>query len=166
MYTDRKVFVEEWKMETELTLKIFSAVPDNKMEEKVNENVRSLGFMAWHITQTLTEMCNKAGIFSEDKLEGYQVPSTMKDISEIYKKYSDIIVAEIENNWTDESLSEQVNMYGEMWEKRQVLNVLIKHQIHHRAQMTVVMRLLDVKVPGIYGPSKEEWAQFGMEPAK
>ena len=39
----------------------------------------------------------------------------------------------------------------------------MNHQTHHRDQMTVLMRLQDIKVPGVYGPSKEEWAQYGME---
>jgi uncharacterized damage-inducible protein DinB len=53
-------------------------------------------------------------------------------------------------------------MYGEMWAKGKTLGVIISHQIHHRAQLTIVMRLLGLKVPGIYGPSNEEWAAYGM----
>jgi uncharacterized damage-inducible protein DinB len=43
---------------------------------------------------------------------------------------------------------------------------LIQHQAHHRGQMTVLMRQAGLPVPGIYGPSKEEWANFGMEAPK
>jgi uncharacterized damage-inducible protein DinB len=32
--------------------------------------------------------------------------------------------------------------------------------------MTVLMRQAGLKVPGIYGPSREEWSQFGMPPQK
>lgn len=35
---------------------------------------------------------------------------------------------------------------------------------HHRAQMTVLMRQAGLKVPGIRGPAKEDWSQFGAEP--
>jgi hypothetical protein len=28
--------------------------------------------------------------------------------------------------------------------------------------MTIVMRLIDIPVPGLYGPSAEEWAQIGL----
>ncbi len=38
------------------------------------------------------------------------------------------------------------------------------HSIHHRAQMIVVMRMLGLSVPGIYGPAREEWAAYGMQP--
>jgi uncharacterized damage-inducible protein DinB len=35
-------------------------------------------------------------------------------------------------------------------------NLLISHMIHHRAQLTVYYRMLDVPVPGLYGPSADE----------
>ncbi len=39
--------------------------------------------------------------------------------------------------------------------------VLIRHHIHHRGQMTELMRQARLKVPGMYGPSKEEVEAFG-----
>jgi uncharacterized damage-inducible protein DinB len=32
----------------------------------------------------------------------------------------------------------------------------LNHMVHHRAQLTVYLRLNDVKVPGVYGPSADE----------
>jgi hypothetical protein len=29
--------------------------------------------------------------------------------------------------------------------------------------MTVLMRLAGLKIPGLYGPSKEEWSRYGMK---
>lgn len=55
-------------------------------------------------------------------------------------------------------------MYGETWAIGVTLSALIDHQIHHRGQMTVLMRQAGLKVPGIYGPSREDWSQIGMEP--
>jgi len=37
-----------------------------------------------------------------------------------------------------------------------VRNLLVSHMIHHRAQLIVYYRLLDVPVPGLYGPSADE----------
>ena len=45
-------------------------------------------------------------------------------------------------------------MYEEKWKRGMTLAIIISHQIHHRAQLTVVMRLNGLKVPGVYGPCK------------
>ena len=58
------------------------------------------------------------------------------------------------------------DMYGQKWKRGLTLGILITHQIHHRGQMTVLMRQAELKVPGIYGPAYEEWAALGVPPMK
>ena len=55
-------------------------------------------------------------------------------------------------------------MYGETWINGDTLSALVDHQIHHRGQITVLMRQAGLKVPGIYGPSREDWNKIGMKP--
>ena len=55
-------------------------------------------------------------------------------------------------------------MYGEPWQRALTLAILVAHQTHHRGQMTVLMRQAGLKVPGVYGPSKDEWAAMGASP--
>lgn len=57
-------------------------------------------------------------------------------------------------------------MFGQKMSKGEILFFLIQHQIHHRGQMTILMRQAGLTVPGLYGPSKEEWAMKGMEAPK
>jgi len=59
-------------------------------------------------------------------------------------------------------LLETDNMYGETWPRGVTLFALIAHQAHHRGQMTVLMRQAGLTVPGVYGPSSEEWQAHGM----
>jgi uncharacterized damage-inducible protein DinB len=66
--------------------------------------------------------------------------------------------------WTDVDLDTVDDMFGERWTRRFTLLVLINHQIHHRGQMTVLMRQAGLRVPGMYGPAMEDWAQWNMEP--
>ncbi len=40
--------------------------------------------------------------------------------------------------------------------------ILLLHQTHHRGQMTVLMRQAGLPVAGMYGPTKEDWAKYGM----
>ncbi|OWY24167.1 hypothetical protein C7N43_05440 [Sphingobacteriales bacterium UPWRP_1] len=166
MYSTVSDFLTEWKTETDNTLKIFGALTNETLFSAVHPNVRTLGRLAWHITQTLTEMPARAGLLSADTLEHVPCPTEVSAITEQYAKHADAIAAAVQLQWTDATLQEQVEMYGEQWAKGFALRVLVTHQIHHRAQMTIVMRLLDLTVPGIYGPSKEEWAAWGMQAAE
>jgi len=54
-------------------------------------------------------------------------------------------------------------MYGEKWKRGNTLQVLVRHQSHHRAEMFPLMRMCGLKPVGVYGPTKEEWKEFGME---
>jgi uncharacterized damage-inducible protein DinB len=164
MYRAVKDFLEDWKNESGFTIQIFSKIPDAAMHHKPNQNIRSLGRLSWHITQTLTEMPHKAGIVEADDLDEKPIPGTMEEILDTYKKYSGQLLQSIKGKWTDDDLSQSVEMYGQKWTNGSILSSLVRHQIHHRAQMTILMRLQNIAVPGIYGPAQEEWAGFGMNP--
>jgi uncharacterized damage-inducible protein DinB len=157
MYLTIRDFIEDWKEESEATLKIFSEIPDSGKSAKENENIRSLERLAWHITQSVTEMPKSCGITEKD------IPESFSEIIRLYKEHSQNFVKVVQNKWTDEDLIKELEIYGQVWSGRKVLSALVKHQIHHRAQMTILMRLQNLKVPGVYGPSKEEWSQYGME---
>ena len=66
--------------------------------------------------------------------------------------------------WTDATLEVEDDMYGEKWPRGSTLQALVVHQAHHRGQMTVLMRQAGLKVPGVYGPAREEWTAYGMQP--
>lgn len=69
----------------------------------------------------------------------------------------------MKQQWTDESLKQVQNAFGHDMLNAEILSLLIKHMIHHRGQMTVLMRQAGLEVPGVYGPAKEQWSQLGME---
>ena len=163
MYLKIDDFVNEWNEETDSTLKIFSNITDSEKSVKENENIRSLERLAWHITQTVTEMPKSCGIAEKDPLEKMDIPDSFSEIIDLYREQSKKFARAVENSWTDTDLTRKMKIYGQEWEGRKILSILVKHQIHHRAQMTVLMRLLNLKVPGLYGPAKEEWSQYGRE---
>ncbi len=162
MYCTINDFVTQWKSEETATLKVFKCVSNEVLNKKVNEKLRSLGRLAWHITQTLTEMPHKAGLVDEDMLDNVPIPDRISEIEKTYKQYSDELLKEVEKRWKDNDLTGTIDVYGEQWERRKVLSVLVLHQVHHRGQMTAIMRMLGLKVPGIYGPAQEEWSEYGM----
>jgi uncharacterized damage-inducible protein DinB len=162
MYRKLEDFINDWTQESESTLKIFNNLTDESLTKKVNENVRTAGKLAWHITTSIGEMAHRTGLTFKTMDEESVAPATIKEIVDTYKSTSDNIIAEIKEKWNDEKLLEVDDMYGEKWAKGKSLGVLISHQIHHRAQLNVVMRLNGLQVPGVYGPAKEEWVQYGL----
>ncbi len=164
MYHTINEFIEDWKYEKESTLKVFEKLDDNSLSFKTEGVRRSIGFLAWHIVTSLSEMINRTGLKISAPEENASQPKTAKEILSIYKQAADSLSEAIQNEWNDETLKEEDNMYGGMWAKAITLWVLVKHQIHHRAQLTILMRQAGLKVPGVYGPSYEEWFEMGMEP--
>jgi len=162
MYRTIHDFLSDWKYETESTARIFSLLNDNTRSARIHENVRSLERLAWHLTQTISEMGHRAGLFAADRLEHEPIPAGAAAIADTYQDYAGEIAKAVNSKWTDSSLEDLVEMYGEKWSKGTILRVLINHQSHHRGQMTVIMRMLGLPVPGLYGPSREEWAEMGM----
>ncbi len=166
MYYKISDFQNDWKSESEATMKVLNSLTDESLNQKVNEGGRSLGRLAWHITISLREMPSHAGLPVKEIDENSEAPASAKIIAEQYKKDSKQLLEVVAANWTDESLTDEINMYGQNWKKGFILEVLVRHQIHHRAQMTVLMRQAGLKVPGVYGPAREEWESMGMNPPK
>lgn len=162
MYRKLEDFINDWTIESESTLKIFNNLTDESLTKKIDENVRTAGRLAWHITTAIGEMAHRTGLNFKTVAAESIVPATSKEIVDAYKEASSNLLNAIKSNWNDETLNVEDDMYGEMWKRGTTLGVIISHQIHHRAQLTVVMRLNGLKVPGVYGPSKEEWTSYGM----
>jgi len=163
MYRKLEDFINDWTQESESTLKIFNNLTDESLTTKVNENIRTAGRLAWHITTSIVQMGHRTGLTFKSIEENSPVPATAKEIVSAYKEASKNIITEIKEKWNDEILNLEDDMYGENWKRGKTLAIIISHQIHHRAQLTVVMRLNGLKVPGVYGPSKEEWTSYGRE---
>lgn len=163
MYHRISDFIEDWKYESDSTIKILNNLTDVSLNKKANENVRTPGRLTWHIVTSIGEMMHRTGLAFETVGDNSPIPSTAKEIVDEYKRTSDGLIKEISEKWKDETLLLEDDMYGEMWKKGKTLGVLVTHQIHHRGQLTVVMRLAGLKVPGVYGPAKEEWAAYGMQ---
>ncbi|MBD3168938.1 MAG: hypothetical protein GF307_05605 [candidate division Zixibacteria bacterium] len=151
-----------WGIESEKSKKMIDALDDNCLSQKVSEGHRNIARLAWHIACTIPEMAARTGL----KLDGPEyespVPESLREIKDAYYTASDSLLKQVGENWDDEALLTEDDMYGEMWPRYKSLYIILVHEIHHRGQMTVLMRQAGLKVPGIYGPSKEEWAASGI----
>jgi uncharacterized damage-inducible protein DinB len=155
-------FIHAFEYESGSTLKVFRNISNEALLARPHDNIRSIQRLVWHITITMGEMLGKAGL-NIDCPDEHSAP--LNDISTIchaYETAAKSVLEQVKTRWTDADLSTEVNMYGEHWSKGTILTVLVKHEAHHRGQLTVLMRLNGLTVPGVYGPSKEEWAAWNM----
>jgi uncharacterized damage-inducible protein DinB len=90
--------------------------------------------------------------------------TTVEELISQYETDANEVAKIVEANWSDDHLEDIIKMYGMDWNKGTTLHILVTHQTHHRGQFTVLMRQAGLKVPGVYGPSKEEWIAYGQEP--
>ena len=79
------------------------------------------------------------------------------------KRVSSNAAEVIEQQWTDDSLKQVQNAFGREESNARILMGLIKHIVHHRGQVTILMRQAGIKPFGVYGPPKEDWIHFGVE---
>ena len=155
-------FLAVWHYEAEATLKVLGALTDASLVQRFHPDVRTLGRLAWHITQSIPEMGTRTGLALAGPGEEEPIPTSAADIAARYREAADSLTREVASRWDDATLEVEDEMYGERWPRGRTLFVISGHQAHHRAQMMVLMRLAGLPVPGVYGPTKEEWSQFGM----
>ncbi len=162
MFTTIEDFKSEWEAESGNTRKILAALTDKSLTQAVVEQHRTLGRMAWHIVQSIVEMSGKTGLKVDGPSEHAPVPQSAQAILSAYDKVTASFLEQIQSNWQDDTLAVADNMYGQDWQRGLTLYIVLKHEMHHRGQMTILMRQAGLVVPGIYGPAKEEWTQMSM----
>ena len=144
---------------------MLDGLTDASLAQPVSAEGRTLGQVAWHLVITLGEMGAKAGLAVDAPPEDAPAPATAAAISAAYRTGAASLVAAIRANWTDATLAETIPMYGEQWTRGKVLFVLLTHEVHHRGQLTVLMRQAALRVPGVCGPAREDWSQWGLPAA-
>lgn len=155
------LLIPEFQYEVTLTEKFIKRIPEDKMEWRPHPKSMSIKELANHlaeIPQWVLAIMEK----EELDLQGYKAPD-YKDKEEI--------VNFLRNGASsaDSALRKPDEAYQELWKLRKgehtlmempklnVLRTLAFNQLpHHRAQLGVYFRLLDLPVPSTYGPSADE----------
>jgi uncharacterized damage-inducible protein DinB len=162
MFCTLSDYLKSWEFEAGATSKIFKSLTDESLNKGVTPNQWSLGRIAWHVVTSIKVISSHADLRFEAPSEDWSVPSSANFIAESYIKASHKFVEALKTQCTDQTLLEPIDFFGAIITKGSLLLFLNQHQTHHRGQITILMRQAGLSVPGIYGPSKEEWAQFGM----
>ena len=162
MYRRIDDFLTDYTYESQATLSVLRALTDAALAQRVTPEGRTAGRLAWHIA-VCTGMAAEAGLDVRTPPDSDPPPSA-REIAERYGEAACAVSGAVKAQWTDASLAEEVPMYGEMWTRGKALMSMVKHEAHHRGQLTVLMRQAGLAVPGVYGPAREEWAAMGMDP--
>jgi len=159
----RDALLAEFDHEMATTRKLLERLPDDRLAWKPHVKSMSLGGLATHLT---TLPLWAAAILNEPSFDlGVARPATEEKTSraEILQAF-DAATGDV-RRWLDKSDAE----YQAPWMlKRSAQEVftlpriaafrsfVLNHLIHHRGQMSVYLRLNDIPVPTIYGPTADE----------
>jgi uncharacterized damage-inducible protein DinB len=154
-----------WATERANTQRILACLPSgDAFSAKPNADVRAINRLAWHIVCTVAELPHTAGFAVADYFDhNAPPPPSPQAILRCYQELSEGLDG-LMATWADELLHEPRAMYGETWAVGEAMLNLILHEVHHRGQLTILLRQAGCTVPGVYGPAQHEWAAMGMEP--
>jgi uncharacterized damage-inducible protein DinB len=158
MYLTLQQAVQDLQEENAMMSRVLGALTDASLAQPIVEDHRTLGQLAWHLATSFHSILGQASLQFDAPTSKSEAPSTAKGIADSYNTVSEAAIAAVQAQWTDATLQEQRLMFGRFeWPVSEIITRFIRHQVHHRGQLTVLMRQAGLVVPGIYGPSKEEW---------
>lgn len=161
MFTTVSNSVEELKKETAVTQQLLDLLTDASLSQGHAEGFRNLGQLAWHLVHNDRSFLLGLGLKFEAPSASEEPPAQASVIAEAYRRTSQGIITAVESQLSDARLAEVVTIFGQQWTVGQAIYSSLKHEIHHRGQLTILMRLAGLPVIGAYGPAKEQWANQG-----
>ncbi|WP_413362178.1 DinB family protein [Lysinibacillus sp. 3P01SB] len=163
MFQTLSNFLSSWEFEANTTQKLLNNLTDESLKQRITSENWTLGRIGWHIVTAIRIITSNTSLTFEAPAKDYPVPTSAQYIADSYLQANNAFVKALKAQWTDCTLNEHIDFLGQQMPNGSLLMFLLQHQSHHRGQMTVLMRQAGLDVPGIYGPSKEEWAKYGME---
>ena len=156
-------FVAELEQEGATTRRVLERAPAEKFAWKPHAKSMSLGELANHVAGipgTIAKM-SQPSVFDMSNYAALPAPATTADVLKAHDEaiagaraivggYSD---AQLMENWTWQAGGKTLMTLPRVALLRAVM---LNHWYHHRGQLSVYLRLLDVAVPPIYGPSADE----------
>ncbi len=158
MYTSIAEFVEDWGRESAISLKVHRALTDASLPQRSDPEGNTLSRIAWHMAVMIGMTGSAVGLEVTAPARGTEPPGSAAGIAEAYGAAARSLGEQASARLGDEKLPAEISYFGRSLPLAAVLQSLVRHQIHHRGQMTILMRQAGVVVPGVYGPSREESA--------
>jgi len=153
----------EFDHEMTVTRKLLERVPDDRLDWKPHQKSYSLGQLAQHVatipmwgSMTLTE--SEIDLGGTSQLEPLK---TRADIVSLFDRHVAQTRAALVGKSDSElmapwSLKREGHLIFSMPKASVWRSFVMSHLIHHRAQLGVYLRMHDVPLPSMYGPSADE----------
>jgi uncharacterized damage-inducible protein DinB len=156
-------FLKQLNREAITTRKMLSAVPNDKYDWKPHPKSMTIRQLAGHIAELpswIKMALNSHELdFADNPYESPKINDTIalleffeKNLIEGQDALSVASESTLDEPWT---LRNGKEIYSTE-PKSDVIQMSISQIIHHRAQLGVFLRLLDVPIPGSYGPSADD----------
>lgn len=163
----KQLIIGDATNELATTRRILERLPEEHMAWKPHEKSMTLGGLATHLINLLNW---QVAIFQYLEFDLSTVPQrrdALERRADVLKEFDANV------NKLEKLIAEcDEKTLGEEWTLRHGDHIILRepraialrtfglsHMVHHRAQLGVYLRLLDIPVPGIYGPSADEEAQ-------
>ena len=139
-------------------------IPENEPQWKPHEKSMAIGRLALH-TARLPQFCTRILTTTEMKMDEEKWPdftfeSTAHLLSELERTAAEARSQLAASSDDDLHQNWKLSFKGQVFvdEPRMTLyrTMFLNHLVHHRAQLGVYLRLLNLPVPGLYGPSADE----------
>jgi len=156
--------LSEFREEAATTKRVLERVPEDKLTWKPHPTSMSLGQLSLHVAKIPGDLVGLAQLDEFDAGQANFNPPEAKSVNEILTALADGVKA-AENylsgiddktaagNWRLTVRGEEVFSVPRVGMLR---TIMLNHWYHHRGQLAVYLRLLEVPVPVIYGRSADE----------
>ena len=159
----REQFAAAFERETEITLRVLRAFPDEQLDLKPHPRLKSARELAWLLVREQSMLQDALGPgfdWSKKQPPFPDAPRTMREIADALADGLRRTLSTLRQG-DDDRLQRPVSWFtgpGAMSDipMGQFLWFILHDQIHHRGQFSVYLRMAEGKVPSIYGPSADE----------
>ena len=160
--TTGQELLQELTLEADVTRRFLERVPFDRIEYKPNEKSETLGRLSTHVAEIIAWWKD---CIEYDKLDFFDFePRDIKSTNELLSYYDDLLIKAKKalSEVNDEELVKEWSMTnGEeilfTLPKKQVLRLFcMNHLVHHRSQLGMYLRLLNIPVPATYGHSADD----------
>jgi uncharacterized damage-inducible protein DinB len=155
--------LQELEQEAQTTRRVLERVPDGQLSWRPHEKARTLGELAMHVAVVPGAVAELIASPSPAQVPQFTDP-ILNEASELIPAFDQSIAkAKSVLSGMDEA------KFTELWRFMQgnrelfaiprfalLRSIMLNHWYHHRGQLTVYLKELDVPIPSIYGPSADE----------